>query len=129
MNAELERAKDSIGIDNKDLSEIDRARRKRNRLVLAVIGVVTSIVSFLVGFLWPAYGDETSSYPYASVAMAPAVALTSRTKLIIAVPTLIVIAMVSFSLGAVLGDGFFGFGGTYSVCDKDMMRANDSARL
>lgn len=128
MNAELERAKAGIGIDNKDLSDIDRARRKRNRLVLAVVGVVTSIVSFLVGFLWPANRGETSYYPYASMAMAPAVALTGRTKFIIAIPTLIVTAMISFSLGALLGDGIFGFGGAYSVCDKEMMKSNDSAR-
>jgi hypothetical protein len=124
LNADLEMAKAKIGVGDKDISEIARQRKRRNRLPLALVGVLTAVASFLVGYGWPAAKEEPSGYPYASLAAAPVIALSGRARYLVALPTLVIIAMISFAVGALFNDAFFGFGSAYSVCDKDQMKTN-----
>jgi hypothetical protein len=126
MNADLEKAKKDVGVAQDDIAAVARAGRNRGRLVLILAGALTAVVSFLVAFEWPAQKEDTpSGYPYVSLAAAPLITIVARRRLILALPTLVVIAMVSFGLGALLGDGFFGFGATYSAVANDQIEARD----
>jgi len=124
LNADLEMAKAKIGVGEKDISEIARQRKRRNRLLLALVGVLTVVASFLVGYGWPAAKEDTYIYPYASLAAAPVIALSGRARYLVALPTLVIVAMISFAVGALFNDAFFGIGGAYSVFDKDKMKTN-----
>ena len=122
MNPDLEKAKNDVGVAEDDMSAFARAGRSRGWLILALAGILTAVISFLLAFEWRFRKEEApDGYPYASLMATPLLALASRRRFIVALPTLVVIAMLCFGLGALLGDSFFGFGAEYSVVTREQI--------
>ena len=126
MNADLVQATQEIGIDDKDVAKVARARKRPSGLVLALVGILVAVVSFIVGYAFPAQNDpEPEGYPYASLGAATLVASSGKRLPALALVLLMLVGLISFGVGALLGDAFFGFGATatYSVCSRDQLEA------
>jgi len=131
MNDDLTRASKELGIEGNEVEEIADAPKAPGWLVLALVGILAAVISFIVGFAFPApKNDQSDGYPFSSLATAslvaaPLSAMSRRTRFFVALPALVVVSMLSFAFGALFNDAFFGFGTTYSVCAKDQLKAKN----
>lgn len=63
MNADLAQATREIGVGNKDIAEVAHAKKKSRWIALPLLGVLTAVVSFMVGFEFP-FRNEPEPYAY-----------------------------------------------------------------
>jgi hypothetical protein len=93
-----------LGISEEDVAVIRRTRDS-NPFLVALVGAIVSILSFLIGFLAGQSASSASDgYPYSAIGAMSIVKTRRRRVSWLVVALIAVIAFASFSLGAFAAD-------------------------
>jgi predicted MFS family arabinose efflux permease len=95
-------AREELGITYEDVTEIRHSKRNPNRLLLLLLGALASIGGFVLGYFLDM--ENHLGYPYASLGLSVSAVPLSRKRRWLAPIVIIVAALMSFVLGAVVAD-------------------------
>jgi len=116
-------ARQELGITDEDVARIRRSERNPNKLLLLLVGALASIVGFLLGYVLDM--ENHIGYPYASIGLGASVVALKRRRHWLALIGIVVAALVSFAIGALVADPpNYGLSPEYSVYSKSKMMRN-----
>jgi hypothetical protein len=95
-----------------------KRKRRLSWLLMVVLGAVTSVASFLIGYVLVSGSDR--KYPYALASAASSAYVRSGKVPWIFIAAVTAISLLSMGLGAAAGDSStFGIGSYYGVFRRD----------
>jgi len=95
-------SRQGLGITDEDLTKIRRSKRNPNKLLLLLLGALASISGFFLGYFLDM--ENHLGYPYASLGLSVSAVPLKQKGRWLAPIVMIVAALVSFVLGAVVAD-------------------------
>lgn len=114
MNLSGAETREVLGITDEDVTKIRRSKRNPNKLLLLVLGALASIGGFILGYFLDM--ENQLGYPYASLGLSVSAAPLRKKGRWLAPIVMVVAALVSFVLGAVVADPpNYGLAPEYSV--------------